>query len=60
MNEFERLLGRAVFRLWPDLPRDMQERMFESASSDPDMRRRLLSCFTINTRRRRSRRHPVH
>jgi hypothetical protein len=41
MNEFERLLGRAVFRLWPDLPRDMQERIFESASSDPDTRRRL-------------------
>jgi hypothetical protein len=41
MNELERLLGRAVFRLWPDLPRDMQERIFESASSDPDARRRL-------------------
>ena len=24
-KEFELLLGHAAFRLWPDLPRDMQE-----------------------------------
>jgi hypothetical protein len=41
MHEFERLLGQAVFRLWPNLPRDMQERLFESASNDPETRRRL-------------------
>lgn len=41
MNDLERLLGRSVFQLWPDLPRDMQERIFEAASSDPDVRRNL-------------------
>jgi hypothetical protein len=41
MDNLERLLGRAVFQLWPNLPRDMQERIFEAASSDPDIRRRL-------------------
>jgi hypothetical protein len=41
MDDFEGLLGRAVFQLWPDLPRDIQECIFEAASSDPDIRRRL-------------------
>lgn len=41
MDEFERLLGRAVLNLWPDLPRNMQERIFEAASSEPDVRHRL-------------------
>jgi hypothetical protein len=45
MNDLERLLGRAVFQLWPHLPRDMQERIFEAASSDPDIRRRLAVLF---------------
>ena len=29
--EFERLLGRAALALWPDLPRDVQENLFETA-----------------------------
>jgi hypothetical protein len=41
MDDLERLLGRAVFQLWPDLPRDMQEQVFDTASNDPDVRRRL-------------------
>ena len=40
IDDLERLLGRAVFHLWPDLPRDMQEQIFEAASRDP-IRRRL-------------------
>jgi hypothetical protein len=40
MNDLEGLLGRAVFQLWPDLPRDMRERIFEAASNDRDERRR--------------------
>ena len=32
-KEFEPLLGHAAFRLWPDLLRDMQERLFEAAVS---------------------------
>jgi hypothetical protein len=30
-SEFERLLGRAALRLWSDLPRDVQEKLFETA-----------------------------
>jgi hypothetical protein len=41
MDDLERLLGRAVFQLWPDLPRDMQEQVFDTASNDPDVRSRL-------------------
>jgi hypothetical protein len=42
VNEFERLLGRAALRLWPDLPRDVQEKLFETAVPlDPAIRNRL-------------------
>jgi hypothetical protein len=41
VDNFERMLGRAVLVLWPDLPRDMQERIFETSSSDPGVRHRL-------------------
>jgi hypothetical protein len=41
MNESEQLLGRAVLQLWPELKRDVQEQIFEAASDDPDVRRRL-------------------
>jgi hypothetical protein len=30
-GEFERLLGQAALKLWPDLPRDVQELLFETA-----------------------------
>jgi hypothetical protein len=30
-NELELLLGRAALQLWPDLPRDVQERLFDTA-----------------------------
>jgi hypothetical protein len=29
--EFERLLGKAALALWSDLPRDVQENLFETA-----------------------------
>jgi hypothetical protein len=29
-KELELLLGHAAFKLWPDLPRDMQEKLFEA------------------------------
>jgi len=45
MNEklrFSHLLGQAALALWPDLPRDMQERLFESAvATDPLLRKQL-------------------
>jgi hypothetical protein len=41
-SEFERLLGRAALRLWSDLPRDVQEKLFETAVPlDPAVRNRL-------------------
>jgi len=30
-HEFERLLGKAALALWSDLPRDVQEKLFETA-----------------------------
>jgi hypothetical protein len=59
MDNLERLLGRAVFQLWPNLPRDMQERIFEAASSARTSGAAWLSCATINIPRRLSRRHPA-
>jgi hypothetical protein len=31
VREFERLLGHAALKLWPDLPRDVQQLLFETA-----------------------------
>lgn len=33
-HEFERLLGKAVLALWADLPRDVQEHLFDTAVAD--------------------------
>ena len=42
VSEFQRLLGNAALRLWPDLPRDVQEKLFETAVPlDPAIRNRL-------------------
>jgi hypothetical protein len=42
VGEFERLLGHAALKLWPDLPRDVQELLFETAVPiDPTIRNRL-------------------
>jgi hypothetical protein len=41
LDHLERLFGRAVFQLWPNLLRDMQEQIFQAASSDLDIRRRV-------------------
>jgi hypothetical protein len=41
-REFERLLGDAALRLWSELPRDVQEKLFETAVPlDPVIRNRL-------------------
>jgi hypothetical protein len=41
-GEFERLLGQAALQLWSDLPRDVQEQLFETAVPlDPSVRHRL-------------------
>jgi hypothetical protein len=41
-SEFERLLGHAALKLWPDLPRDVQELLFETAvPKEPTIRNGL-------------------
>jgi len=41
-SEFERVLGQAALRLWSDLHRDVQEKLFETAVPlDPAVRNRL-------------------
>jgi len=44
-NEFERLLGRAALKLWPDLPRDVQELLFEAAVPNDFVIRNSLAVF---------------
>jgi len=42
LGEFERLLGYAALRLWSELPREVQENLFETAVPlDPVIRNRL-------------------
>ena len=33
-NQFAELLGQAALKVWPDLPRDAQERLFAAAVDD--------------------------
>lgn len=40
-RDFESILGGAVLKLWAELPRDVQELLFESAAIDPAHRKRL-------------------
>jgi hypothetical protein len=44
-SEVECLLGHAAFRLWPVLPRDVQERLFETAVSNSPAIRNSLPRF---------------
>ena len=41
-DQLERLLGRAAVQLWADLPRDVQEKLFDAAVPvDPSLRNHL-------------------
>lgn len=44
-EQFSRLLGRAALTLWPDLPRAVQERLFETAVPTDDVVRNSLAVF---------------
>ncbi len=44
-EEYERLLGRATFRLWADLPREVQEMIFETAVSQDAIVRNDLAVY---------------
>jgi hypothetical protein len=47
-DDFERLLGRATFRLWADLPRDVQEMIFETAVRQDAVVRNDLAVYLHN------------
>ena len=47
-SEFERLLGQAALKLWPDLPRDVQELLFEMAVPVNPAIRNGLAIFLHN------------
>ena len=42
---FEHLVGRAALRLWSDLPRDLQERLFEDAVGGDETPRHHLAVY---------------
>ena len=42
---FEHLVGRAALRLWSDLPRDLQERLFEDAVGGDEALRYNLAIY---------------
>jgi hypothetical protein len=44
-HEFERLLGKAALALWPDLPREMQENLFETAVTGDVINRNHLATY---------------
>jgi hypothetical protein len=43
--EFERLLGKAALALWSDLPRDVQENLFETAVAGDVIIRSYLALY---------------
>jgi hypothetical protein len=42
---FIQLIGRAALQLWPDLPRDIQEALFEAAAPNDEKARHDLAVF---------------
>ena len=47
-HEFERLLGNAALALWPDLPRDVQGKLFETAVAGDSVARSHLASYLHN------------
>jgi hypothetical protein len=43
--EFMQTIGSAALRIWSDLPRDLQERLFEDAVGDDAILRRRLALY---------------
>ena len=44
-EQFSKLLGEAALALWPDLPREVQEQLFETAVPADDVVRNSLAVF---------------
>jgi hypothetical protein len=42
---FQQQIGRAALKLWPDLPRDVQERLFEEAVGGDEALRYQLALY---------------
>ena len=51
-HEFERLLGKAAFALWSDLPRDVQESLFETAVGEDVIIRNHLASYLHDRHRK--------
>jgi hypothetical protein len=47
-TQFMQSIGRAALGIWPDLPRDLQERLFETAVGDDVTLRRRLALYLHN------------
>lgn len=45
VSGFEHIVGRAALTLWPDIPRDLQERLFEDATGDDETLRQQLANY---------------
>jgi hypothetical protein len=45
IEQFSKLLGQAALTLWPDLPRTVQEQLFETAVPADDAVRNNLAVF---------------
>lgn len=44
-TRFRHVIGNAALTLWPDLPREVQERLFESAVGDEEALRHQLALY---------------
>lgn len=43
--QFAQVIGRGALSLWPELPRDIQERLFEAAVGSDDVLRQQLAQY---------------
>jgi uncharacterized protein with von Willebrand factor type A (vWA) domain len=44
-DDFQRLLGKAAIDVWGDMPRDIQEALFETAMREREDLRHGLACL---------------
>jgi hypothetical protein len=44
-TRFVQMVGGGALRLWPDLPREIQERLFEAAVGDDEALRHALALY---------------
>ena len=47
-TQFTHIIGKAALRLWPDLPRDVQERLFEEVVAGDESLRQGLALYLHN------------